>query len=165
MQAVLLLNASYEPLMTVSWQRAVTLVLADRAELVEQREDVVRSAGGFSMHLPAVVRLLKMAPFQRSSAVPLTRRALTARDQHECQVVGCRDRGTTIDHVLPRSRGGRHVWENVALMCFDHNSSKDDRLLSELGWSLKRKPFAPVGRIALKEAVASDPLMARWAAI
>ena len=162
---VLLLNASYEPLTTVSWKRAMTLVLTGRAEIIERRDRTIRSSGGFEMPFPAVVKLVKMAIIPRTGTVPLTRRALAARDGGKCQVVGCDDKGDTIDHVLPRSRGGQHVWTNVVLMCSPHNSNKDDRTLDELGWELKSVPRAPVAQVALVAAVVNDPLLAQWAGV
>ena len=61
------------------------------------------------------------------------------------RVAGCHRAGTTIDHVVPRSRGGEHTWENVVLMCKQHNRAKSDKFLSQLGWKLKRQPRAPRG--------------------
>lgn len=163
MDPVLLLNASYEPLQIVSWQRAVTLVIGGKAEVLEGRERTLRSAGGFSMQLPAVVRLVKMVAAPRAGAVPLTKRALQARDRGVCQVAGCDERGSTVDHVIPRSRGGRHEWNNVALMCHDHNGAKDDKTLAELGWTLKADPARPSARIVMTTVVLNDPMMSQWA--
>lgn len=163
--SVLLLNASYEPLATVSWKRAMTLVLTGRAELVEQDGDrVVRSAGGTEFPLPNVVRLMKMVSFagMRSTEAPrFSKKGLNARDNRECQVSGCDEAGSTVDHVIPRSRGGDTSWENCVLMCQAHNSTKDARTLDELGWSLKQTPVAPRGAIAMLNA---RPEWAAWMA-
>ena len=98
-------------------------------------------------------------PFQATA--PLSRRAIQARDGKVCQVVGCRRVGQTIDHIVPRSRGGTHEWTNVTLMCVRHNSQKGARLLPELGWTLKSEPAAP-GRAgaagARRAAVAPAPV-------
>ncbi len=154
--SVLLLNASYEPLTTVSWKRAMTLVLTGRAELVEQDGDrVVRSAGGAEFPLPNVVRLMKMVSFagMRSTEAPrFSKKGLTIRDNRECQVLECDVVGSTIDHVIPRSRGGETSWENCVLMCQAHNSTKGDRTLDQLGWALKQDPVAPRGSIVLMTA-------------
>jgi len=142
---VLLLNASYEPLRVISWQRAICLQLAERADLVEHVEEKsLHTSGGAVFPFPAVVRLREMVviPFRRGTA-PITRRALAFRDESQCQKTGCDRRGSTMDHLLPRSRGGLHDWENVVLMCGEHNNAKGDRTLDELGWSLKAKPVAP----------------------
>jgi len=145
--SVLLLNASYEPLSVVSWKRAVTLMVTGRAEMVEQDGDrVVRSSGGAEFPLPQVVRLMQMVSFvgMRHGRPPrFSKAALNVRDSRTCQISACSDRGSTIDHVVPRSRGGATSWENCVLMCARHNSTKGDRLMQELGWTLKRRPIAP----------------------
>ena len=143
--SVLLLNASYEPLRIISWQRAICLQLAERADLIESVDDrVLHTSGGAEFPFPAVIRLRDMiiVPFRKGIA-PITRRALTHRDQGACQKSGCAKRGATMDHLLPRSRGGRHNWHNVVLMCAEHNSAKSDRTIDELGWTLKSTPRAP----------------------
>ena len=162
--SVLLLNASYEPLTVVSWKRAMTLVLSGRAEMVEQAGDrIVRSAGGAEFPLPHVVRLMNMVSFagMRAHRSPrFSKSALMARDDRRCQVQKCDERGTTVDHIVPRSRGGDTSWENCVLMCPSHNSRKGDKLLDELGWKLKRRPVAPVGSIVLTPARSSE--WSRW---
>lgn len=154
--SVLLLNASYEPLATVSWKRAMTLVLTGRAELVEQDGDrTVRSAGGQEFPLPNVVRLMRMISFagmRSKEAARFSKKALSARDNRECQVVDCDETGTTIDHVTPRSRGGETSWSNCVLMCLEHNGAKGDRTLSELGWTLKQDPVAPTASVVMLTA-------------
>lgn len=151
--SVLLLNASYEPLSVVSWKRAITLVLTGRAEMVEQAGDkVIRSAGGAEFPLPHVVRLMNMVTFvgMRAHRTPrFSKTALTARDERRCQVANCDERGATVDHLVARSRGGDTSWENCVLMCQSHNSRKGDKLLSELGWKLKKKPIAPSSVVVL----------------
>jgi 5-methylcytosine-specific restriction endonuclease McrA len=142
---VLLLNASYEPLRVISWQRAICLQLADRADLVEEVENrKLHTSGGAEFAVPAVVRLREMVvvPF-RQGAAPITRRALAYRDHGTCQKADCDRRGSTMDHLLPRSRGGQHTWKNVVLMCAEHNNTKGDRTIDEIGWSLKAKPIVP----------------------
>lgn len=142
---VLLLNASYEPLRVISWQRAICLQLSERADLVECVEGrSLHSSGGSEFPFPSVIRLREMVvmPFRRGIA-PITRRALTWRDDGMCQKTGCDRRGATMDHLMPRSRGGKHTWHNVVLMCAEHNNKKADRTLDEIGWSLKAAPVSP----------------------
>ena len=143
--SVLLLNASYEPLRVISWQRAICLQLAERADLVEEQPNrTLRAAGGAEFPFPSVIRLREMAivPFRRGAA-PITRRALAARDGGNCQKLGCDRRGTTMDHLIPKSRNGDHSWLNLVLMCAEHNNKKGDRTLEELGWKLKKAPAIP----------------------
>ncbi|MEI7888494.1 MAG: HNH endonuclease [Actinomycetes bacterium] len=147
---VLLLNASFEPLRVITLRRAFGLVLSAKAELLERDgNQVLRSAGGAEFEMPAVIRLRKFVSVPFQATAPLSRRTLLARDSHRCQVLGCTRSGQTVDHVIPRSRGGRHEWCNVALMCVRHNSQKSDRLLEELGWKLAQKPQVPRGRQVL----------------
>ena len=142
MASALLLNASYEPLHVISTRRALGLVMAGKADLLERGDDHWRSASE-SFPVPLVLRLRYMVKIPFSARVPLNRRTLNIRDNKACQVVRCSKRGTTIDHIVPRSRGGQHEWTNVALMCSEHNLRKSDKLLHEMGWQLKSVPRAP----------------------
>ncbi len=161
--SVLVLNASYEPLTFVSWQRAIALLVTGRGELLEQDGDrVVRSSGGLELPWPAVVRLVSMVRTRRGTSVPLTRQYLVARDGKVCQVTGCDRRGDTIDHLVPRSRGGEHDWLNVVLMCGRHNSQKGDRTIDELGWSLKGTPTVPTRVMMLATRASSRREWERW---
>lgn len=151
--SVLLLNASYEPLAVVSWKRAVTLVVGGRAEMVEQDGDrVIRSAGGAEFPFPQVVRLVRMVTWsgmRNPSGPRFSRAGLRARDEGRCQVATCDAKGTTVDHLVPRSKGGDTTWTNCVLMCERHNAVKGDRMLADLGWSLKKRPSRPVGTLVL----------------
>ena len=111
MRRSLVLNASYEPLGVVSWRRAVCLLLDEQADMVEADDGVVRSPS-ISLPLPSVIRLRQMVNAPRRRAVPVSRRAVFARDEYRCQY--CGDRADSIDHVVPRSRGGLDVWDNLA---------------------------------------------------
>ena len=159
--AVLLLNASYEPLRVITWQRAICLQLSDKADLVEAVDDrTLRSSGGAEFPFPAVVRLRDMVriPFRREGA-PITRRAIVARDRGHCQKDGCHKRGSTMDHLTPRSRGGDHTWQNVVLMCPEHNNVKGDRTLEEVGWRLKKAPTTPSFEVILLDRF---PVLPQW---
>jgi 5-methylcytosine-specific restriction endonuclease McrA len=138
----LLLNASFEPLKVIPARRAVMLILRGKAESVASGEDPTyfRSATNV-IEAPAVVRLKYQVRIPYRATVPLNRTALLARDNKTCQY--CFKSGNTIDHVVPRARGGQHCWENVVTACSRCNAKKDDRLLEELGWSLLVKPYAP----------------------
>lgn len=140
MKSVLLLNASWEPLRVIPLKRAVVLVLQEKAEVVEAGEEEVRSSY-FSMPLPSVVRLKYFVKIPFRAKVALNRRTLISRDKGICQY--CGGHGSTIDHIVPRSRGGTHEWTNVALACGPCNSQKRDKLLSEIGWTLLNKPAVP----------------------
>jgi 5-methylcytosine-specific restriction endonuclease McrA len=137
---VLLLNASHEPLAVVTGRRALILVVAGKADCVAERSSAVRSPS-LVVAVPAVVRLRRYVrvPYQAPPAV--TRAGILRRDLRRCAY--CSGRGDTVDHVVPKSRGGAHSWENCVACCVRCNTRKADRLLPELGWSLPFEPAAP----------------------
>lgn len=156
----LVLNATYEPLGVVPQRRAVVLVLSERAVTVEIGDDVLHSER-LTFTVPAVVRLNRFVRVPYRAAVPLTRRGVFARDGGRC--VYCGAIATSLDHVVPRSRGGLHVWENVVSACGRCNHAKGDRGIAELGWRLRRPPSAPTG--AAWRVLGSgrfDPRWLRW---
>ncbi len=162
---VLLLNASYEPLALVSDRRAVVLVLGGRAEPVAFRpEGPVFHSAQLAVEVPAIVRLLHMVKIPRwARTPPLTRRAVLRRDGGRCAY--CSAPADTIDHVVPRSRGGRHEWGNVVASCHRDNLAKGDHLLDELGWALPFQPRAPEGHLwRLRHLSEVDPLWAPYLA-
>jgi len=136
----LVLNATYEPLCVVPVRRAVVLVLKEKADVLHDTGAVLH-AERISFPTPSVIRLryFVKVPFRARAA--LNRRAVFARDNHRCQY--CGRTAENIDHVVPRSRGGEHVWENVVAACRPCNTKKEDRLLQEVGLSLIRTPAAP----------------------
>ena len=150
----LVLNASYEPLSIVSSRRAICLLLADKAELVECDEGVVRSAT-VSLPVPTVVRLRYMVRVPRRAVAAVSRRAVFARDDYRCQY--CGSAADSIDHVLPRSRGGEHSWENVAAACRPCNLAKRDRTPDEAGMRLARECRAPRSTAWVVVSVARVP--------
>jgi len=142
MSRTLVLNATYEPLGVVSDRRALILVLNSRATTVESSGTILRFPNG-QIELPAVIKLNKFVKIPYRHAVPLSRRAIFARDNHRC--VYCAAPATSIDHVIPRSRGGGHTWENVVSACHRCNHVKADKILKELGWKLRSLPREPIG--------------------
>ncbi|MEM9746521.1 MAG: HNH endonuclease [Actinomycetota bacterium] len=140
MTGALVLNASFEPLSIVSPPRATCLVLADKADVLEDDGHVMRSEN-LAVPRPSVIKLRYMVkvPYVRRTA--LSRRAIFARDDHRCQY--CGSRADSIDHVMPRSRGGPHTWENVAAACRRCNTDKRDRTPEEAGMRLARPCRAP----------------------
>ena len=142
MPNTLVLNATYEPLGVVSERRALILVLNQRAISIEDSETILHYAGG-QVTLPAVIRLVKFVRIPYRHSVPLSRRAIFARDSNRC--VYCSAPATSIDHVIPRSRGGGHNWENVVSACHKCNHLKADKSLKEMGWRLRTLPREPVG--------------------
>jgi 5-methylcytosine-specific restriction endonuclease McrA len=141
---VLLLNVTYEPLTTVGLRRAVCLVLGGKAEIVhDDAAGAVLHAATVALATPSVIRLSRYVRVPYRNRVPLTRAALMRRDNYKCAY--CGRKAETIDHVIPRSRGGQHAWENCVASCTVCNHRKADRFLEELGWSLAVPPVVPRG--------------------
>lgn len=138
--SALVLNASYEPLSVVPSRRAACLVLAAKADLVADDGTKLHSPS-ITIARPSVIRLryLVRVPYRRRT--PLSRRTVFARDDWLCQY--CGGAADSIDHVMPRSRGGLHEWENVAAACRPCNLRKRDRTPDEAGMRLARPCRAP----------------------
>ncbi|MEU7643697.1 HNH endonuclease [Streptomyces huasconensis] len=141
MRDTLVLNASFEPLSTVTLNRAVVLVLQDKA-VVEQAHPGLRvRAAAVEIPVPRVIRLCRYVrvPFRRQA--PWSRRGVLVRDQHRCAY--CGRRATTVDHVVPRSQGGADSWLNTVASCAPDNHRKANRTPEEAGMPLLRQPFEP----------------------
>ena len=144
-QRVLLLNATFEPLTALPLRRAIVLVVCGKAEVVHgDTAGLVIHSATASVEVPSVIRLSNFVRVPYRGRVPLTRAALMHRDGQRC--VYCGGRAETIDHVVPRSKGGPHSWENCVACCTKCNHRKADKTLSELGWRLPVVPHAPRGR-------------------
>jgi 5-methylcytosine-specific restriction endonuclease McrA len=144
MSSVLVLNATYEPLHVVSTRRAIVLLLKDKAELLEAAEERIRSAS-FSLPRPLVIRLVYYVRVPRRLSIPLTRRTVMMRDQFTCQYCGAKPGkpNLTIDHVIPKVRGGKTTWDNVVCACRECNLRKGARPLKDTGMRLRSKPSRP----------------------
>jgi 5-methylcytosine-specific restriction endonuclease McrA len=140
MGRALVLNASDAPLAVVSARRAVVLVIKEKAEVVASNGLIFRSER-LQLEAPSVVRLRRFVKVPFRARAPLTRRAVFARDHWSCQY--CAAAAENLDHVIPRSRGGEHIWENVVAACRRCNARKGNHLLAEAGMRLARRPFAP----------------------
>jgi 5-methylcytosine-specific restriction endonuclease McrA len=138
---VLLLNATFEPLAVVTAKRAVVLMLTGKAECVEASVGGAFHSENLTLPAPSVMRLSRYVRVPYRRAVPMTRAGVLRRDLRRCAY--CAKRADTIDHVVPRSRGGPHSWDNCVAACKACNSKKADRLLEELGWSLSFVPRPP----------------------
>jgi 5-methylcytosine-specific restriction endonuclease McrA len=143
--STLVLNASYEALTIISVQRALILLLSDKAEYVEADEATALRGPSTAFPMPVVIRLLKYVKIPHSKTVGLSRRSIIARDQRRCVYCGKSDVPLTIDHIVPRSRGGEWSWTNLVASCFSDNNKKGNRTAEEMGWEIVPKPKAPVG--------------------
>ena len=138
---VLVLNASYEPLNVCTVKRAHVLVFKGKAEVIESLDRPLRSASS-TFVWPNVIRLVHYVRVPRTVKRKISRRALFARDGWRCVYCGSAGR-LTLDHVVPRSRGGDSVWENVVTSCAPCNLRKGNRTLEEAGMRLHHPPRAP----------------------
>lgn len=138
----LVLNATYEPLCVVSVRRATILVLSAKAVCVTDGDGLLHSSNT-ELRVPSVVRLTRYVRVPYRSHVGMSRRAIFARDGWRCAY--CLGPAETIDHVMPRSRGGRHAWDNVVAACAKCNHTKGARTPAEMGWRLLKIPTVPRG--------------------
>lgn len=138
---VLVLNLNCEPLNVVSVDRALRMVLSERAEVLEQDGCDVRTLSR-SLRVPSIIRLRRYVR-RPVPELRLTRRSLFARDGHRCQYCGRGDVPLTLDHVLPKTRAGPHDWSNVVACCVRCNNTKGDRTPREAGMALRSTPRRP----------------------
>ncbi|MEC5152427.1 HNH endonuclease [Cryobacterium sp. GrIS_2_6] len=139
----LVLNAGYEPLAVVSFKRAIVLVMNQKATIVaaDQAHPVWATTGSWDR--PSVIILTRYVHLPRSRSLPVSRRGVLRRDDHRCAY--CGRTANTIDHVQPRSRGGRDSWDNLVACCLRCNNIKSDRTPAEMGWDLLFHPKVPIG--------------------
>ena len=144
MQSTLVLNASYEPLGVVNSQRAINLILAEKAMSVDDSEQIIHGSR-LSINVPYVIRMnYFIKKSHNTKDVPFSRRGVLVRDNYRCAYCGKRNTDNiTIDHIVPRSKGGQHSWENCVASCLKCNSHKKDSTLSESGLILRFKPSTP----------------------
>ncbi|MGH3624125.1 MAG: HNH endonuclease [Sciscionella sp.] len=141
---VLLLNATFEPLSALPLRRAIVLVVCGKAEILhDDPSGMLLHSARASLVVPSVIRLCTFVRVPYRSKVPLTRAGVMYRDRYRCAYCGAR--AETIDHVIPRSRGGKHNWQNCVACCAKCNHRKADRLLTEIGWQLLVTPKVPRG--------------------
>ena len=145
MSHALVLNASFEPLQIVTWQRAIQLLFQGKVEVVEESELEIHTVR-ISMRVPAVLRLLKYVPLKtKKQVVRFSRANIFIRDHHGCQYCGRRFQKTnlTLDHVIPIVQGGKKSWENIVTACKPCNQKKGGRTPQQAGVVLIRKPNKP----------------------
>jgi len=139
----LVLNAGYEPLAVVTFRRALLLVLQDKASILMADEDHPIQGVSTGFDRPSVILLHRYVRPPATRRNPVSRRGVLRRDAGRCAYCGAA--ATTIDHVLPRSRGGADSWQNLVACCLRCNNIKGDRTPAEMGWQLRVRPVEPVG--------------------
>lgn len=160
---VLVLNATFEPINVVQLHRAICLVVQEKADVVESVDGRTFRSENTEIPCPSVVRLryyVKVPWKRRRPAV--TNRNVLGRDNHTCGY--CGETATTIDHIVPRARGGKNTWMNVVAACSPCNSKKSDLLLDELGWELLFQPTIPADKTWLVVGWAEREQQAKYLA-
>jgi 5-methylcytosine-specific restriction endonuclease McrA len=154
---VLVLNASYEPLNVCTVRRALVLILKEKAEVLERGDGVLRSET-MRIDRPEVIRLITFVRVPRDiHRRRITRKAVLARDGWTCQYCGSDKHSLTVDHVIPRSRGGESVWENIVASCAPCNRKKGNRLPQEIRMHPKRHPRPPGPTVFIRIAAPRTP--------
>ena len=145
MSDTLVLDMQGFPVGFVSWQRAVNLQWQERAVVVSEDAKRILRSPSFEMGLPRVIKLRNHISRKLRLKVPMTRRNIAIRDNSSCQYCGVllETKDYTIDHVLPRARGGSSVWTNLTLACVQCNKHKSNCLPHEVGLALRQKPYEP----------------------
>jgi len=140
----LLLNASYEPLSVISWQRAMTLYFLEKVEVLSEYDDRDINSVSKRFRMPSVVRLLKYVR-RRYMGIKFSRQNIYARDNYRCQYCGDRPPVSELsfDHVHPRSKGGKTCWENIVACCVTCNRKKGGRCPEEANMPLLKTPIKP----------------------
>jgi len=138
---VLLLNANFEPLHVCTTRRALGLLVTGKAEMLHNGRGMIRTTR-VSIPKPSVIRLGYMVKRPRPK-VKLTKHEIFRRDHYTCQYCGMKAKGLTIDHVIPRSRGGEHSWSNLVTACSECNRKKGGRTLQIAKMKLINPPHEP----------------------
>ncbi|CAN5921410.1 HNH endonuclease [soil metagenome] len=158
----LLMTQGYEPIKIISWQRAMTLLMLDKVDVVEEYDTEIRGTS-MILNVPAVVRLRKA--FRRfAKPVKFSRVNIYARDEYRCQycAVKCSIAQLTYDHVVPRSRGGRTSWENIVSCCYVCNAKKANRTPAEAKMVLRSTPVRPTWMPAIQIRVSTKSVPDAW---
>jgi 5-methylcytosine-specific restriction endonuclease McrA len=165
MEQTLLLNATYEPLKVVHWQKAITLWCQGKVEVISVYNDREVRSVSFSFKLPSVIRLLRYIKIKRNiNYVPFSRANIYARDDHSCQYCGkvFPTAELTFDHVVPVAQGGRKDWENIVTCCVACNRKKGGRTPAGAGMHLTRVPRRPDKAPAIRITVGMKNAPEGW---
>ena len=155
---VLVLNATYEPINVCTVRRATVLLLKQKAEVLEEGKGRLRSEK-LALERPTVIRLITYVRVPRDvHRRKITRKAVLARDSWTCQYCGCEKPGLTVDHVIPRSRGGESVWENIVASCAPCNRRKGNKLPREARMHPRTRPRPPGPTIFIRIAAPQVPV-------
>jgi len=156
MTKVIVLNNDFSIIGTTTYKRAVRLIVTGKAEPLANSEIRIHP----SMLLPLVIRLVKAIRNLWKKAVPWSKNSISVRDGYTCQYCGAEisRKKVTVDHVIPKSQGGKNSWENTVCCCFSCNNKKDNKTPTQAGMSLLRKPYQPTIMEFLMQKIEADGL-------
>jgi 5-methylcytosine-specific restriction endonuclease McrA len=137
---VLVLNASFEPFGVIDFKKAVIMILFDKADVVTESDRMIHSPS-ISVNIPSVIRLKRYIKIPHNVSISPTKKGVLRRDHQICAY--CGGKATTVDHIHPRSKGGKHTWQNLISACRECNQRKSDKLISDIGWKLLYEPTVP----------------------
>lgn len=139
---VLVLNQNYEPMSITNAKKAIVLIYLGKAEIIEKNDSLMVHSISISWPLPSIVRLTRYISVPRKRIV-LSRKNIIKRDGHQCQYCGTKVGSVTVDHVIPKGKGGEDTWENLVCACTKCNTEKRNRTPEEAGMKLLKKPQKP----------------------
>jgi Restriction endonuclease len=139
--AVLVLNANYSPMTVCTAKRAITLYFLDKIDILSNYREKVHSPS-ITLDIPSVIKI-KTYIKNHNMAVEISRKNVLERDSYTCQYCSKQSNALTVDHVIPKFRGGQDIWENLVAACKECNQKKAERMPEEAGMPLKRKPKRP----------------------
>jgi 5-methylcytosine-specific restriction endonuclease McrA len=150
---VLALSSNYEPVGTISWYKAVSLLLSDKISILEEYDQIVRSPS-VSMKIPSVI-VFKTNKFKKINSVRFSRKNVWLRDEGKCQYCSraINSNEFTIDHIQPKCDGGKSTWENVVVSCYKCNQKKGQSSLKDSGLKLLKQPKKPTSLPFISELV------------
>ena len=154
LKKVLLLNNSYEPLSIVNGKKAIIMLITDKVEYIEKTSIDIKSEK-ISIIIPSIIKLKKYIYIKRRN-IPLTRKNIFKRDKNKCQYCGKTNIILTIDHVIPRNKGGNDTWENLVSACNKCNLIKGSTLLKDTEMFLLQKPKKPHYLIYMQDYVLNN---------
>ncbi len=159
----LLLNASYEPLRAVRWQRAIVLLFSHKVDVVEEYDHYVHSPSR-SLRVPSILRLRSYVKTRCRHAVRFSRENIFARDRFICQYDGRRHprEQLTLDHVIPRNKGGPTEWENIVTCCIPCNRRKGAKSPAQIGFRLLRRPGRPSWLFSIRQSLGVKQVPRSW---
>ncbi|MEE8432710.1 MAG: HNH endonuclease [Candidatus Desulfatibia sp.] len=143
MNQCILLNADYTYLNVVDWKRAMCLMIKGKVQVLKHSARIIRTAEGIIIKVPAVMKLIKLIRALYVNRVPFSKKNILVRDGFKCAYCGAERQRLTIDHIIPKSKGGKANFENCVSSCKPCNNKKGDRTPREAQMFLKVKAYQP----------------------